>query len=184
MGGVLFLLAVSAFFFARPVLRLLSLRREPARGGQDSSVVESETPSATLPRDIVIDGVLINAIGRTDDVCPGCGCTLDRRPGRTSRCPHCDDMIHVRRRVYDGARVLMSPADTMICDRQNTAFYELKALLGLAYDSPRLTHMLKEMATRYAQADLDWAEIEAYFTSTSTIHFRGTGLQGEHPPAD
>lgn len=140
--------------------------------------------AAVSPRDLELDGVLINAIGRLDDVCPSCGVVLDRRPGRTSRCPHCAATIHVRHRIYDGRKVLMSPAESAICDRQNTAFYELKSLLRHAYDSPRIVRMVEDMGVLYAQTDFDWDLLEAYFTSTSTIHFQGIGPSWSRPAGD
>lgn len=75
----------------------------------------------------------------------------------------------------------MSPAEAAICDLQNKAFYDLKSFLRIASDSPRLARLVDEMGTLYAQAEFDWAAIDAYFSSTSTIHFRGSMPGGDRP---
>jgi DNA-directed RNA polymerase subunit RPC12/RpoP len=47
-------------------------------------------------------------IGNLDAVCPYCGKSLEKKPGRKKKCPHCGKYIYVRTRPSDGKRVLVT----------------------------------------------------------------------------
>lgn len=95
---------------------------------------------------LVLDGVAIDAVGRTDDVCPTCGSTLSKRPLKLRPCEHCGEPIYVRTRPLDGKRVLASKAQTEVLKSQWDAFMEFKRFIyQLAALDPRLRPLYEDL---------------------------------------
>lgn len=112
---------------------------------------------------MVIEGVVIDEIGRLDDACPSCGVVLAKRPARKAACPHCREPIYVRTRPIDGLRVLVRPADLPGLEHQWAAFQELKDVVRqISYLDRSLEPLLADlMSGRRGRTPIDWPDLYA-----------------------
>lgn len=71
-------------------------------------VLEESAPGAS--------GLLAEVFSRTEPVCPYCGTTLEKMPGRKKKCPGCSNYIYVRSRPDDGKPVLVKDVEHSIVE--------------------------------------------------------------------
>jgi hypothetical protein len=83
------------------------------------------------------------AIGNLESQCPYCAHSLDPRPQRKSRCPHCGEEIHVLTRPVDRQRVLLT-------EDQAEKIKEQWAIV----DGLHAEYLLHRRRVREARADL------------------------------
>jgi hypothetical protein len=57
-------------------------------------------------------------LGLTDAVCPYCEASLQKKPGRKKKCPHCSNFIYVRTRPQDKAKVLLREDQLLAMEEQ------------------------------------------------------------------
>jgi len=62
-------------------------------------------------------------VGNEAAVCPYCGGTLPKMPGRKIRCPLCSKSIYTRKRVIDGVKALVTGRDAVVADYQRSLIY-------------------------------------------------------------
>lgn len=108
-----------------------------------------------------LDGVEITEIGRVDDACPHCGVIFEPRPKKKATCRGCYSAVHVRKRPFDGARVLVKPEEVPELERQWIAFQDLKAMVRmLAYDSPEAAAIFEDLDSgRQGRTPIDWKRL-------------------------
>jgi hypothetical protein len=73
-------------------------------------------------------------IGRTDNVCPSCEASLEKRPQRKTKCPHCDQFIYSRKRPIDEQRVLLNEEQAAIIEQDWALDYKIKESLPRELD--------------------------------------------------
>lgn len=80
----------------------------------------------------------LTPIGKTDPLCPHCGATLPKMPGRKTRCRACGAFMYVRTRPSDRKRVLLVEADPPLLEAQWALVHGTSELSR--FDEPGLSH--------------------------------------------
>jgi len=71
-------------------------------------------------------------IGNIDDICPYCDVSLDKRPKRTKKCPHCRKSIHVKTRPADRKKVLLTEEQAQKIEQQWVAYNRMSWLRSMS----------------------------------------------------
>lgn len=91
-------------------------------------------------------------LGNTEPVCPYCAKTLDKMPGRKTKCPFCANYMYVRTRPADKKRVVVTEQDAAKIDEQWKI--ESGMVVGQSsqsYEGPPMIEAIKYAQTRGAQ---------------------------------
>jgi len=102
LGTVLLGLALSMF--------IVGLRSKPK---QDIGVSFSfQEPLSQNERAARRSKLKLSSVGNLEAVCPYCNQSLEKKPGKKKKCPHCGQFIYVRTRPSDEQQVLVTEAQT------------------------------------------------------------------------
>jgi hypothetical protein len=95
-------------------------------------------------------------IGNSDAICPCCGESLEKKPGRKKKCPHCGNHIYVRTRPSDGEKVLVTVAQMKVID-------ELR---------PRTKEQRREYEKEYLEAEAALSKQFGFTPTASDVLWR------------
>lgn len=87
---------------------ITGLRRKPKQNAEVSvSFHGYPSPSECAARRAKLK---LSSVGNLEAVCPYCNQSLEKKPGRKKKCPHCGQFIYVRTRPSDEQQVLVTEA--------------------------------------------------------------------------
>lgn len=130
------------------ILFISKLRRPSPKSGR---IYDPERRQSKMSRNI-------EPIGLVDAVCPYCSQTLDKKPGRKKKCPHCGEFIFVRTRPSDQKQVLVTQAQADQIEEQwsivnGTHDYYLAQKQRYLDEKAKLTERFREEAS---DRDVKW----------------------------
>ncbi len=106
-----------------------------------------------LDKFLRINKTKYEALGNTEPVCPYCAKSLDKMPGRKTKCPFCNNYMYVRTRPADNKKVVVTEQDAARIEEQwerENGILINQSSAG-TYEGPSMAKAIKYAQERGAQ---------------------------------